>query len=358
MAVKKKKLTYAALSKELDAEPLRKIYVLLGHEEYLISYLRDKIYAQALAPGCETMDAVVYDPDKTSSLNLENLVADISTPAFLSPYKLVHIKGSKLFQRALSADTLVEWTKIVEHVGEGTVLLFEERQDSEDRAVRLDHKLLRLIEEHDGAVVRLDRQGENELLKWISAQCKFRELNITQEAALSLISRFDSSMSMIQQGLDVIFLYVESRNLQSIDLDTVDFLCRPDLSGRVFDLTDALADGNVDRALDYLERLLDRREAPLGILAMISNLSRRLLIAKELKNSSAIIQSGVTTSSYYANKLLQQARSFSLEQLEAMVEACFHCDLLIKTGEMQDRDALLVLIIQLSSLNRKTAKKL
>lgn len=359
MVVKKKnKLTYAALTRELDARPLRNIYVLLGPEEYLIAYLRDKIYAKALTPGCEAMDAVIFDLDnKVSNLKRDDLLADIATPAFMSPYKLVHIKQSALFKRALSSDVLAEWGEIVEGVCEGTVLLFEERQDVGDRVVRLDHKLLRLIEDLGGAVVRLDLQSEQELLNWISAQTKFHKLNITNEAALSLISRYDSSMSMIQQGLNVIFLYAENQDLKSIDLDTVDFLCRPDLSGKIFDLTDALAAGNTDRALEYLDRLLERREAPLGILVMISNLFRRLLIAKELKNSSAIIQSGVTASSFYANKLLQQARPFSLEQLEEMVEACFQCDLLIKTGEMQDRDALVVLLIQLSNSKTGSSKK-
>ncbi|MDD4324287.1 MAG: DNA polymerase III subunit delta [Eubacteriales bacterium] len=354
MAVKNKnKLTYAAMSKELDAQPLRKIYVLLGQEEFLITYLRNKLYSKALAPGFESMDAVIYDLDnKISNLNRENLLADISTPSFMSPYKLVHIKQSGIFKRALNDEALAEWSEIVERVGEGTILLFEERQEGDDRAVRLDHKLLRLIEEQGGAVVRLDQQTERELLSWISAQMKFHNLNITNEAALSLVSRFDSSMSMIQQALNVIFLYAESKDLESIDLHTVDLLCRPDLSGRIFDLTDALAAGNTDRSLDYLDRLFDRGEAPLGILTMISNLFRRLLIAKELENPSAIIDSGITSSSYYASKLLQQARSFSLEQLEEMVEACFQTDLQIKTGEMQDRSALVVLLIQLSNTKK------
>ncbi len=349
MAVKKK-MTYAALSKELESSALRKIYVLMGHEEYLISYLRGKIYAQALAPGCESMDAVIYDLDKkASNLNRENLLADIATPAFMSPYKLVHIKQSGVFNRALGNDALAEWTGILERVGEGTVLLFEERQGEDERVIRFDHKLLSVIEGFNGAVVRLDLQSESELLNWIGAQISFNKLNITKEAALSLISRYDSSMSMIQQALNIIFLYAQNQELSSIDLELVDFLCRQDLSGTIFDLTDALATGNIDRALDYLDRLLDRREAPLAILAMISNLFRRFLIAKELKNAAAIIDSGITSSSFYANKLLQQARSFSLEQLEEIVEACFQCDLQIKTGEMKEQDALVVLLIQMSN---------
>ena len=348
MAVKNK-LTYAALTRELETSPLRKMYVLLGQEDYLISYLRGKIYARALAPGCEMMDAVVYDLDrKVSNLNWENLQADLVTPAFMSPYKLVHIKQSGVFSRTLNSDALAEWRGILERVGEGTVLLFEERQEADERAVRPDHKLLRMIEELEGAVIRLDLQTERELLTWISAQVKFNQLNITHEAALSLISRYDSSMSMIQQALNIIFLYAQNQELESIDLDLVDLLCRQDLSGTVFDLTDALAAGNTDRALAYLDRLLDRGEAPLAILAMISNLFRRLLIAKELNHPAAVIDSGITTSSFYANKLLQQARSFSLEQLEAIVEACFQCDLLIKTGEMKEYDALVVLFIQMS----------
>ena len=349
MAVKKK-MTYAGLTKELETLPLRKLYVLLGHEDYLISFLRGKIYGQALTAGCEMMDAVVYDLDKKmSNLNWENLQADLATPSFMSPYKLVHIKQSGLFNRALASDTLAEWRGILESVGEGTVLLFEERQEADERAVRLDHKLLHLIEELDGAVVRLDLQSEQELLNWIGAQFKFNKLNITHEAALSLISRYESSMSMIQQALNIIFLYAQNKELESIDLDTVDFLCRQDLSGTIFDLTDALAAGNTDRALDYLDRLLDRREAPLAILAMISNLFRRLLMAKELNNPGAVIDSGITKSSFYANKLLRQARSFSLEQLEEIVEACFQSDLLIKTGEMKEYDALVVLFIQMSN---------
>jgi DNA polymerase III delta subunit len=44
--------------------------------------------------------------------------------------------------------------------------------------------------------------------------------------------------------------------------------------------------------------------------------------------------------------VMRQARRFSMEKLESMLEGCFQADFAIKTGRMDDQDAVTVLVIR------------
>lgn len=355
---KEKTMTYAELAASVQRGVIPPIVVLAGHEDYLIRQMRDRLLEKTLTSGAEMTDKVVYHGDgRPTQIDPESVQTNLLTPPFLSPKKVVHIRQSGLFNRALPKDSglLSAWQHVLKQTGPHAMLLFEEHRGADEHAIRKDHKLLGDIRRAGGVVLMLDYQDIPVLRRWISAKCKQHDRRITREAADSLISRYGQSMTLIEQALDMIFLYAEYEARPNLTLSDIELICRPDLTGSVFDLTDALAAGEVEQALTYLDRLLERREPPLAILAAVSSLIRRLIIAAELGNATRIIQAGVTKSSFYAKKLVRQSRRFSVEQLEMIAEYCFLADQSIKTSRMEGEEALTILVIRACRLPLKTA---
>ncbi|HZK29320.1 MAG TPA: DNA polymerase III subunit delta [Clostridia bacterium] len=343
MPIMEKLTNYQQMVGDLERAVDRPAYILTGEESFLIRGISGRLTSSLVAKGAETIDRVVMDGDgKFSSIDLAQLLAEMSTPPFLSRRKTIYLNKTGFFAGALPAgDGIVKdlehaLTNIPAHC---CLVFVEESLVSNNRLLR---QMLR-----SGAIgAKITRQPMGELLKWVSGLCRREGLRITRDAAESLVLRCEYSMSDLMNELSTVFLYYHFTGGQNITLKDIDFLCREDLTGKIFDLTDAIASGRIDEALRKLDTLLERREPPLYIQTMLARQARDLVIAKECKTNSRIIESGVTQSNFYASKLSSQAKRFSLPQLEQMIERAFQADWAIKTGKLDGEDALTVQVIR------------
>ena len=100
-----------------------------------------------------------------------------------------------------------------------------------------------------------------------------------------------------------------------------------------------------------LHRLLDRGENLLGLLAMIVRQFRLLIQVKELQEKSAPAPEMAKTLGqhpFVIEKIGQQARNFSMAQLERIYTHLLDLDVGIKTGEVGDVLALDLLVAELA----------
>jgi DNA polymerase-3 subunit delta len=122
----------------------------------------------------------------------------------------------------------------------------------------------------------------------------------------------------------------------------------------IFAMVDALATGKGDLAMTLMNRLLedDPRDEGFGLYAMIIRQFRLLLIAKEhlLLHGSrqGLAEALGTTSKFVVDKTAEQSRSFTLEQLETIYRTLQDYDLKMKTGRIEPRLALDLLVAGLS----------
>ncbi len=104
----------------------------------------------------------------------------------------------------------------------------------------------------------------------------------------------------------------------------------------IFHIIDAIATRNGAQAALLVHRLLENEE-PLMLLGMINRHFRLLIQVREAIDLGADVrQVPEVRGDWHARKLSEQARRFSLEQLEAILRNLLETDFAIKSGLVKD----------------------
>jgi DNA polymerase-3 subunit delta len=119
----------------------------------------------------------------------------------------------------------------------------------------------------------------------------------------------------------------------------------------VFELVDALGSGNMPAAGKLMQHVLDvDGEHPLRLLTMIGRQYRLLIQAKALQAAGLKppeIAKSLNVADWTAPKLLAQAAKHSFARLQRAMECVLAADEAIKTGQMEDREAMDLLLAEL-----------
>lgn len=360
------RLGYKELKAELRNQVFRHLYVLSGEETFLIDKLVSSIKEMLLSPGAESIDSVGLVGGSGGKITVDRLRTEVMTPPFLSRCKVVVVRQSGLLASADRGTkaTAVEDTnedstsdpdepidpKAAKNRQQELIRLFAEIPDSacliliEDKVDKRQKAVITAIEQR-GVLAEIGTEQPALLRQWIEVECRQRSLSIEPLAAESLVDRCDSSMQVIWQELQKVFLYMQFTQATLINRDLIEKLSLPDLRGNIFDMTDAISRGNTARALELVDLLLSQKEPATLIAFMLARHVRQLIVAKDLGQSEALIRE-LKVMPFVANRLLQQAKAMKIEQLETIYGLCFETDLAVKTGQLAERLALELLLVQ------------
>ncbi|MFR5971974.1 MAG: DNA polymerase III subunit delta, partial [Clostridium sp.] len=126
------------------------------------------------------------------------------------------------------------------------------------------------------------RQPEHMLKRWIAGYMKKAGKSISTKGAERLIERVGTDMEMLSNELEKCIGYVGESKL--IDVPEVDAICSGVTVSKMFDMIDAVALGEKNRAMKLYEDLYTNKESPMSILFMFSRHINILLQVKECKN--------------------------------------------------------------------------
>ena len=116
----------------------------------------------------------------------------------------------------------------------------------------------------------------------------------------------------------------------------------------VFEMTDALAEGDASSALRLLHRLMED-EDPMGLFAVIVAHFRGLLVTREILDEgggAAQVIEALHRPPFVANKMIEQARGFKMPRLEAIYHRLDRMDAEMKMGQMSMDLALEILVVE------------
>ena len=191
--------------------------------------------------------------------------------------------------------------------------------------------------------VHFTRRNTEDLGKWIVSTLKRHEIRITVDAMGSLIDRTEACMRVLDNEVKKLILASDGRASKEINLSDVDAICIPDIRGSVFQMTDAIGARDIGKALRVLDTLISLKEPIPRIRFMLARHVRQLICAKELNRQDDVISS-LKVVPFVARNLLSQARAFRMEELLSLYEACSASDLDVKTGKMDDRLSMELLL--------------
>ncbi|KPL80553.1 hypothetical protein ADN00_01535 [Ornatilinea apprima] len=169
-------------------------------------------------------------------------------------------------------------------------------------------------------------------------------------AAQALADQIGNDTRVATLEIEKLLTYVDFA--RAVEEDDVLLLTSAAHQASVFDLVDALGQGDERAAMRLLQTLLEQ-EDPFSVFGMIVRQFRLLLQAREVMDEGGgldLIQKELGAARFVAEKMASQARRFSMKRLESVYHRLLDVDEAVKTSQM-DFDLALDLLV--SEVNRQ-----
>lgn len=324
------------------------LYILYGEDSFSIRESLTKIKADCGGAELGESNTILLEGDKVS---LNELVSICNTMSFLAPKRLVMVenllarfepKGKRRGGDQLSQ--LKDWSALAENavsMPESTVLVLVDGKLS--RANPLLKKLSPLAKVRE----YMPPKGM-ELQNWIRARVAGNGCEISPSALGLLTDLIGGNLWILSNEIDKLCVHAGERRIEEADINSLVSYAR---ESNVFAMVDAIVQRRLGVASRLIHQLLNEGSAPPYLLYMMTRQFRLLvqagrLMAQGLPASAIGTKIGETTD-WRLEKVLKQARGYSLERLEESYRRLLETDLSIKTGTVDGAVALDLLITDL-----------
>lgn len=323
------------LKEDLKNKSLGKCYVIYGEEDYLCRYYFEQIKKLLLDDLTADFN---YHKLTVENFSVELLNDSLETLPMMADRTLVQIDEVDLF--ALEPGEQESVIRILQDLPEHCCLVFTYLDFKPDKRKK---KLWDAIEKN-AVLAEFHYQEERELISWITRHFR-QEGKVIQPGLCDYLRQLcNSSMTRLDGEIRKIADYSGSQEIVRADIDAV---VEPTLDGVVFDITNALADRDFDRAMGKLHVLFKMKVEPIPIVGAISGQMRRLYGAKVLKNADELGRV-YGLSSKAASFSMTQARRFSQQFCEQAVLLCRDTDHRLKSTKDDPEGLVEHLILQLA----------
>lgn len=325
--------------KDINENNFQTVYLLYGEERYLKRQYTDKLQ-KALCPGGDRMNSHFYSGKNTPVTEIIDLA---ETMPFLANRRCIFISDSGLFKSG--GEKLAEYLKTP---SETVCFIFTESE------VDKRSKLYKAVQSK-GYVTEFTAQDEQTLKRWIAGILGREGKKITENTMQLFLQKTGTDMENIQMELEKLICYCMDREIvTSEDVETV---CTNRISNHIFDMINAIAEGQTRKALQLYYDLLALKEPPMRILFLIAKQCNTLLQVKEMRSKgydSKAIAPKIGVPPFIAGKYITQSGRFKASVLRSAVEQCVEAEAAVKSGRMNDTISVEILI--LSVLNTTVSK--
>ena len=259
-------MNYAQLEAALNQQPPGSLYLVVGEEDLLRDCAVAALKRAVLGNDGDEFNYELFYGDEASGSDIRNSVAAV--PVF-APCRLVVVKSAEKLP-AREGDLLLD---CLQNPVESTTLVFV--SPKLDGRLKFSQTLTRAA-----MVVDCSPPRDAQLPPWITQEAERVGVRLEEHAVHVLREVCGTSLYGLRRELEKLASYVPSdRSATAAD---VHLLRGVDPGASVFDLTQAIAQGDRGRVLSILARNLEAGEAPLRILGSLAWQYRRLWKVKEL----------------------------------------------------------------------------
>ncbi len=321
------------------------LYLFHGEEAYLREYYLGELKAAILPQGLEDFNLHTAQGKDCSVAWIEQAV---NCFPMMSERTLVLVTDFDLF--SLGEQDREALTAILNDLPDYCCLTFV--YDLLPFKADMRSKLAAAFKNH-GAMVNFQRQEQGDLTDWICRRFKATGHTIDTEDARYLIFLCGDLMNNLASEIGKIAAYSTKQRITREDIDAVAI---PLIDAVVFQMTDAMAHKNFDKAASVLADLLHSQEPGIMILSVMGKYFRQLYTARLYldrgKGREELMALWNMKNSYPADKLLDAARGFSLAWCRHAVRRCSETDLVLKQSYGREQEVLVSLLMELAAGRR------
>lgn len=314
------------------------IYLFYGEETYLLETRVKKIKKeyQQLILGINFI--------QVDDTNVEELIADLETPAFGFDKKLIIAKNTGLFKKEKkttksdSKKKKVDDTKLPlnEKIAKYIQENLEELKNTVDLVFveqEVDKNALYQTIEKVGEVKEFALLKLPDLIANIKKIAVAYKVNIDDATAKYLVECCGTSMQDLINELRKLIEYKgENSNITKQDID---LLCTKQIQAVIFDLTDNLGKKETSKALEVYNGLISNKEPIQKILITLYNHFKKLYIIKIAEKYNEDVATAMNLKPnqlFLVSKYKTQARYFETQELREVLEALIDLDANYKIG--------------------------
>jgi len=327
-------------------KPAPTFYIFHGDDDFRLEQEVAQFRAKVAEMPNADLNMSEFDGETASAAEVVNAA---SSYPFLADKRMVIVKGMLAWITRKGAGesgkkAVALLLETLPNLPESARLLFVEREKLGD-----SNKIVKLAREHPNGYEKCF-DAPKDSTGWILKRAKDEyHVEIEPRAAAALASVTGDDLRRADNELVKLALYVNGE--RAITEQDVSLLTPYVAEADLFAMVDAMAEGRGQVALTLMHRLLADKSDPFSLYGMIVRQFRLLLLAKEYLTSGGSpggIADAIGVHKFVAQKLAQQSRAFSLEQLEGIYRALMDNDLRIKTGRIKPELALDLLVARLA----------
>ena len=322
------------LDEEIRKGIFHRVYLFYGEEEYLKDY-----YTKALcrALGLED-DAMNLHRWQGKDVDVSAVIEQAMTMPFFADHRLILIGNSGLFQKGGQ-----EMAAALPALPEETILVFSEEEVDQRSKLFLTVKSI-------GFPMKFDHPNQSSLMNLVVKRLDREGKKIRNSAMQLFLERVGDDMTYITLELEKLLGYTYGR--EAISREDVEAVICVQTENRIYEMIDAVAVKQQDKALRLFYDLLQLKVSAYSILAGIARQFRQIMVVQDLReqgfDQNAIVQkTGIRD--FIVRKNLRQATHFTPAQVRQILETCAWAEQAGKTGRMQDVKAVELVLVQASA---------
>ncbi len=342
MAGKKPKTdntAYDALRADLSQGSVGRLYVFHGEEVYLRETSLKQMKQALLPPGLEEFNLHTLTPQNYS---LDALQTVVDCLPMMSERTMIVVTDCDIYKG--DRDGLIA---LLSDLPDYVCLVFvydlvPYKPDSRT-------KLAAAVKKY-GQVVNFDPQEPKALLRWIARRFQAQEHEIGPREAQHLIDMCGDLMTGLISEIGKVSAYAKDRRVTLADIDAV---VTPKLDAVAYQMTDAVARRDFDRAAAVLAQLYHMQQNAIPILAALGRQLRQVYAARltlEAGGNASKLSALLSLRwDWQARNPMEAARRFSLPWCRWAVERCGQLDLAMKSTGTDPQELLTGFLLEMAA---------
>ncbi len=286
--------------------------------------------------------------------DISRLVDAAQTPPFLTDLRVVTGRNLARFTKA---DQVASMVRYLEAPLETTrlVLVWEKGvSPKQDRLGAIPKSLSSALEAVGGSIIDTTVPRGKAASGWLEKRLKESSVSFDRRAVSVIADALGEDRSKVVGLLNTLESAFESGS--TVDADALEPFLFERGAVPPWELSDAIAEGNIPKSLDKLHRMMGAGRHPLQLMATLQSTYGKLLRldgagAHDEKAAAALL--GMKGSTFPAKKLVRQLRSMGSDRVGTAIELLAEADLALR-GAVAWPDELVmeVLVARLARLSR------
>ena len=345
-ALREKMMNFRTFHKDIKEKKIKPCCLLYGKEQFLVEWAKNTIIEKYVNDVSRQFDVITIGGTETG---VDRIVESSETLPVFSEKKLVIVEDFSVLEgeknKNIEEKDIERLIRYIEHPSQDTILIFTCGEKPDKR-----RKLFKTIQKY-ASVYDFQSLEPGDLNQWVikrfhsyGKEIEKREL----ERMISLSGYFDKdsdyTLYHFEQDISKVVLHSEGDRIRMEDVEKT---VAGNINTNIFQLIEYVSAGEKQKAFDLLGDLFLYGETEYGLLALLYRQYEILLNIRQLSESgmsSKAIAETLGLRDFVVTKSRRLVQQYTQEQLKGVLTGIYQADKNIKSGNMEGRMAVELLI--------------